>query len=176
MGVVLLLTASAGCARARAASVPNGPPLQVPEPPPRVLAPVDEAVVATPAAAEVPPPEATSRGAPATAETRPQPSAPASAPPPPPAPAAPAETRELRAARGSANAATERGVRDLLARAARDLGRIDYRRLSAEEKATYDQSRRFSQQALQALKERNVAFAETLADKAATLAAELPIR
>jgi len=64
-------------------------------------------------------------------------------------------------------------VRDLLARAARDLGRINYQRLGAEGKETYDQSRRFSQQAQQALKERNVAFAWTLADKAATLAAEL---
>jgi hypothetical protein len=64
-------------------------------------------------------------------------------------------------------------VRDLLASAARDLGRIDYRRLGSEGKETYDQSRRFSQQAQQALKERNVTFAWTLADKAATLAAEL---
>ena len=71
------------------------------------------------------------------------------------------------------NAATERNVRDLLASAARDLNRIDYRRLSAEGRETYDQSRRFSQQAQEALKERNVAFAATLADKAATLAAEL---
>ena len=91
---------------------------------------------------------------------------------PPPAPA-PTETRDLRAAPSAANAATERTVRDLLARAARDLGRTDYRRLSAEGRETYDQSRRFSQQAQQALKERNVAFAMTLADKASTLAAEL---
>jgi hypothetical protein len=146
--------------------------LQVPEPPPRVLAPVEEAVVATPAPAEAPPAAAPPRTAPRTTETRPQPAPPAAAPPPA-AGASPSETRELRAARGSPNAATERGVRDLLARAARDLNRIDYRRLGAAGKETYDQSRRFSQQAQQALKERNVVFAATLADKAATLAAEL---
>jgi hypothetical protein len=150
--------------------------LQVPEPPPRVVAPVEQAVVATPLPAEAQPaPVAPPRSTPSTAETRPQPApAPAPAPPaPPPAATPPAETRDLRAAPGSTNAATESGVRDLLARATRDLSRIDYQRLSTEQKATYDQSRRFSQQAQQALKERNVVFAETLADKAATLAAEL---
>jgi hypothetical protein len=141
-----------------------------------VLAPVEVAVVVTPAPAEslpTAPPAAPPRDTPRTTETRPQPAPPAAAPPPPPAAAAPTETRELRAAPGSTNAATEGGVRDLLARASRDLSRIDHQRLSAEEKETYDQSRRFSQQAQQALKERNVVFAETLADKAATLAAEL---
>jgi hypothetical protein len=68
---------------------------------------------------------------------------------------------------------TERNVRDLLARAARDLGRVDYNRLSADGRAQYDQSKRFTAQAQEALREKNFVFAETLADKAATLAAEL---
>jgi hypothetical protein len=72
-----------------------------------------------------------------------------------------------------ANAATERSVRDLLARAARDINQVDYSRLSAEGKSQYEQSKRFSIQAEQALRERNLIFAATLADKAATLAAEL---
>jgi hypothetical protein len=161
------------CGSARAASVPNGPPLQVPEPPPRVLAPVEETIVATPAPVEAPTPAAAAPAAPRPAAPRPsEPRPPAAAAAPPPVPA-PTETRDLRAAPSAANAATERTVRDLLARAARDLGRTDYRRLSAEGRETYDQSRRFSQQAQQALKERNVAFAMTLADKASTLAAEL---
>ena len=177
LGLVLCALMTGACASARAASVPNGPPLQVPEPPPRVLAPVEEATVATPAPADAAPvatsapaprPVAPRTSAPVTAEPRP----PAAAAAPPPAPA-PTETRDLRATPSGANAATERAARDLLARAARDLGRTDYRRLSAEGRETYDQSRRFSQQAQQALKERNVAFAMTLADKAATLAAEL---
>ena len=69
--------------------------------------------------------------------------------------------------------ATERGVRDMLTRANRDLGRIDYGKLTMDGRAQYEQARRFGQQAEQALKERNLVFAATLADKAATLAAEL---
>jgi hypothetical protein len=40
-------------------------------------------------------------------------------------------------------------------------------------RAQYDQSKRFTQQAEQALKDRNFVFAATLADKAAALAVEL---
>ena len=73
----------------------------------------------------------------------------------------------------TASPAEERKVRDLVAQAARDLGRVDYGRLSKEGKSQYDQSKRFSEQALQAMKDRNFVYAVTLADKAATLAAEL---
>ncbi len=67
-------------------------------------------------------------------------------------------------------------MRDVMARASRDLGRVDYGRLSREGKAQYDQSKRFSEQAEQALKEKNFVYAMTLADKAAMLAAELAAR
>ena len=87
--------------------------------------------------------------------------------------AAPVEPRELRPASPARDAAAEKDVRDTLARAARDLGRVNYGRLSADARAQYDQSKRFTQQAEQALKDRNFVFAATLADKAATLAAEL---
>jgi hypothetical protein len=79
----------------------------------------------------------------------------------------------LRAAPSAADVAAERGVRDLLGRATRDLGRVDYGRLSANGRSQYEQSKRFTEQAEQALKDRNFPFAATLADKAATLAAEL---
>ena len=128
--------------------------------------------------------------APVAAQPEPEPPAPtAAAPKPAPKPAAPApkpqpappvtaqappptDTRQLTTSPAS-SAATERNVRDLLARAARDLGRVNYTRLSADGRAQYDQSKRFSEQAQDALRERNFPFAETLADKAATLAAEL---
>ncbi|HEY4646428.1 MAG TPA: hypothetical protein VIH25_09120, partial [Steroidobacteraceae bacterium] len=80
--------------------------------------------------------------------------------------------RDLRTA-SPANTATEGSVRDLLARAARDINQVNYNRLSTEGRSQYDQSKRFSIQAEQALRERNLMFAATLADKAATLAAEL---
>jgi len=172
LGFVVLALSASGCAKARAETVPEGPPLQMPEPPQRVLAPVEDLAVPatapepdTPAAAAAPP---RTPARPAT-ESKPQPTPPAaSAPPPPPA----AGPRDLRAA-SPANAATERSVRDTLARAARDISRVDSSRLSAEGRAQYEQSKRFSAQAEQALKERNLIFAATLADKAATLAVEL---
>jgi len=174
-GLAIIL-ALGGCAKARAAAVPEGPPLEVPAPPDRVLAPVEEPAVAaapepeTPAASPTPP-----RPARPTAETRPTPPAPAATPPtPPPAtvPSPATATRDLKAP-SPANAATERSVRDLLSRAAKDINQVDYNRLSVEGKSQYEQSKRFSIQAEQALRERNLIFAATLADKAATLAAEL---
>jgi hypothetical protein len=60
-----------------------------------------------------------------------------------------------------------------LARAARAISQVEYARLSVDGRSQYDQSKRFSEQAEQALRERNLVFAATLADKAATLAAEL---
>jgi hypothetical protein len=101
-------------------------------------------------------------------------------PEPPPAAAAPTTPqpapeppRELRPASPAADAAAERESRDALARAARDLGRVDYGKLNPDARAQYDQSKRFVEQAQQALKDRNFVFAATLSDKAAALAAEL---
>jgi hypothetical protein len=162
---MLSAAVASGCAKARAESVPDGPPLQVPEPPPRAIVPIEEAVIAAPA----PTPEAPQ---PAPAAPRTPPPRPAAESRPQPTPAA-EPPRELRAAPSSANAANERSVRDVLTRALRDLSRVNYSRLSVDGRATYDQSKRFSQQAEEALRERNVVFAATLADKAATLAAEL---
>ncbi len=86
-----------------------------------------------------------------------------------PAPAPPSLTLQTPAASGQA----EQSVRTLLAKAARDLGRVDYQMLDNDGKAQYDTARRFMQQADEALKARNVRFAGTLADKAATMAAVL---
>ena len=157
LGLLVVLSAG-GCAKAAAASAPAGPPLQVPAPPDRVLAPVEEPAVAAEAPApETPPPSvAPPRPTRPTAEARPAPAPPAAAAPSP-APAPPPAA----------------APRDLLARAARDINQVDYSRLSTEGKSQYEQSKRFSIQAEQALRERNLIFAATLADKAATLAVEL---
>ena len=93
--------------------------------------------------------------------------------PPSPSPTATEPTRELRPALSAADTAEERKIRDLLTRATRDLNRVDYRRLSSDGRSQYEQSKRFSDQAEQAIKDRNYVFAATLADKAATLAAQL---
>jgi len=141
----------------------------MPAPPERVLVPVEEPV---PVAAEPEPEPASTaaapKPAPKPAAPKPQPAAPAAAQAPP----APADTRQLQTS-AATSVATERNTRDLLARAARDLGRVDYARLSTDGRTQYDQSKRFTEQAQQALRDKNFVFAETLADKAATLAAEL---
>lgn len=170
--VVLLPLLVGACARARAEVVPEGPPLQVPAPPERVLAPVEEPAVAeAPPEPAAPPTAAAPRTPPRPAATESRPAAPAAAQQTPP-PAPPAETRELRTSL-PASAPTERAVRDTLARATRDIGRVNYSRLSADGRAQYEQAKRFGEQAEDALRERNLIFAATLADKAATLAAEL---
>ena len=84
--------------------------------------------------------------------------------------------RELRPNSPSGDAAAERDARDKLARAARDLSRVDYGKLNADSRSQYEQSKRFMDQAQQALKDRNFVFASTLADKAAALAAGLAPR
>lgn len=169
---------AAGCAKAQAKTVPDGPPLEVPAPPARVIAPIDEPIAAVPTEPVEPAPAPASttrrpprRAAASEAAQKPDPAPPSElpvpqAPPPEPAASGPAPT--LRAP-GSA----ERPIRDLVARAQRDLSRVDYSKLSEAGKAQYEQSKRFVQQAEQALKDQNFVFAQTLADKAATLAAEL---
>jgi hypothetical protein len=67
----------------------------------------------------------------------------------------------------------EQKIRALLASAARDLGRIDYRSLSVDAQTQYDIARRFKEQAEEALSARNLVFAQQLADKAAALAGQL---
>ena len=170
----LLVVSAAGCAKAGAATVPNGPPLAMPQPPPRVFAPVgEEPLAASPAvetpAAEAPqltPPRPRGRTTPATAG--------AEKPEPLPAPAPTVEPlRELRAASTPADAEADRKIRALLNIASGDLGKVDYGKLSREGKEQYDQAKSFAQQADAALTQRNYVFAETLADKAAKLATEL---
>jgi hypothetical protein len=181
LAVGLACVQAAACAKARAATVPDGPPLAMTAPPPRVLAPVEQPLAATPAVAEVPAapappaPRAPTPPPPRRAAVSPPPESERPDPPEPlpttPSPVDPG--RELRAAPSTADAAAERQVRDLLARAARSLGRVDYRRLSSEARSQYEQSKRFSDQAEDALRDRNFPFAATLADKAFTLAAQL---
>jgi type IV secretory pathway VirB10-like protein len=179
LSLVLCAFSAAGCAKAQA-SAPAGPPLDVPAPPERVLAPVEQPVTASAPEPESPPPApiaTTPRTPPRPPVRRAEPERPET--PPPAAATAPATPpaaeppRELRPNSPSGDAAAERDARDKLARAARDLSRVDYGKLNADARSQYDQSKRFTEQAQQALKDRNFVFAATLADKAAALAAGL---
>ncbi len=173
LGAVVLGAGGAACAKARAESVPDGPPLSVPAPPPRILSPVEAPVMpgVVPESPSVPaavaPPTAPVR--PVT-ESRPRLVPPAAAPEDPGAGGGVAG--DLRAG-SAATAATESTVRGMLARAARDRASVTVSRLSAAGRSQYQQSERFTAQAQQALRERNLVFAATLAEKAAALALEL---
>jgi hypothetical protein len=167
-----------GCAKAKAASAPESPPLAVPAPPPRALAPVEgtlaedsppapEPVAAPPPRAAAGPPRPQPRPRPATTPPAPEPEPTPAATPPPAEPVVaprPAATQD---------AAAERRVLDAKRKAEAELKKVDYQKLSTDGKAQYDQSKKYIEQVDQALTERKYDFAVTLADKATTLATEL---
>lgn len=156
----------AGCAKAQAKSAPEGPALQVPQPPPRVIVAASEP---PPLPVEEPAVPPVSQPAPPVVSPRPAPVPRAARPMEPPAPSR-VENRTLRA---PGDLARERAIRERLTAASADLTRADYGRLSAGARGQYDQVKRFIQQAEQAIRDQNLAFASTLADKAAALAADL---
>jgi outer membrane biosynthesis protein TonB len=180
VAILALVAGAAGaCAKQKPVIAADGPALAMPLPPARVFAPPEEPIpvqAPQPEVADAEPP----KPAPPRAVRPPRSAPPAEAakpePEPPPVVAAPAQPepgRELRTTSSAADAAAEKQVRDLLQKASRDLNRIDYRKLSNEGRSQYDQAKRFAEQADQAIKERNFVFATTLAEKAATLAAQL---
>ena len=172
---VVLCTLPAACATTRPRVTAEAPPLLiVPEPPPRIILPPDP--TPPPAPEETPAPASPPRARPARPpQPRPErqdparPAETAGAPRPPngqegPAPApAPAEPAD----RG------EGTVRRQLGRAQEDLNRVDYAALSSTLRAQYDTAKRFITLGDQALREQNVIYAATLADKATTIAAQL---
>jgi outer membrane biosynthesis protein TonB len=162
-----------GCgSKARAEVIPEGPPLAVPTAPAHQIA--VEQVVEAPEPEPPPTPEPASP-APRPVVTNPPPRPRTETPPSQPAAAPQPETPTVRVAPAptTTSAADERKVRELMGKASTDLARVDYKRLSKEGQAQYDQSKRFSEDAQAAIKERRFEYALTLAEKAATLAAEL---
>ena len=174
------LAAAAGCAKAHASAQPAGPPLETPLPPPRV---VSSPIESEPTVTAVPPIEApgprTTPSPSQAAAPRPErpegtepPAAAASQPAPsPPVPQVEEPPRTLQITPNATQ--VEQRIRGLLASAARDLLRIDYRALSVDAQAQYDIAKRFTEQADEFLKKNNLVYAEQLADKAAALAAQL---
>jgi hypothetical protein len=178
-GLAALLALSGGCAKAKAASAPEGPPLAVPAPPERVLAPVEEAQPlastattpepnVTPPRIQPPPPRA--RRSSAAADQEPSdPAAPVTVTTPPP-PAVVEPPRELRTTQSGAD---PRQVQQLIDRAERDLKDVDYGKLTREGQENYRLAQRYGREAKDALKDRNFLGAEAAAKKASSLAAGL---
>jgi type IV secretory pathway VirB10-like protein len=175
-----LAVSLAGCSRARPALEPDLPPLAAPLPPPRLLPPLEGGPIegAVPTTAEEPP--ADPRPTPRRREPRPaapappdaaRTEAPGEAPVAEAAPAEPAPVLQLTPP--GEEARVQQAVRQQLAHADRDLSRVDYRALGADARAQYETAKRFAMLAEQALRDRNLVFAQTLADKAAAIAAVL---
>lgn len=170
---MLVSISGIACAKARANTEIVMPELQPPPPPPRIVEsfavePVPtivpgpfESALATPPVRTPPPPvtkpEPPKIEEPAVVPERPSPPAPSLTLKPGP----------------SVQAQTEASIRTLLDRAQRDLQRVNYAALNADGRAQFDTARGFMQQANEALKAANLAFAGKLADKAATMAAIL---
>jgi hypothetical protein len=172
--LLALAALASGCAKAQArVAAEPPPPLAVPSPPPRIILPPDP----------TPPPSVPARA------PRPRPTAPRQDRVEPPRPAESAAADVPKPANGQESApaaapgptigmqpgsgAAEGAVRQLLARAQDDLGRVDYAALSSALKAQYDTAKRFIVLGEQALKEQNLIYAGTLADKASAIAALL---
>jgi hypothetical protein len=162
--------ALAGCGKPRAVTQPDLPSLAPPSPPPRVIVPPGpEPTPATPPPASQP--AEAPKPPPRRAAPKPEPSQPIVTPPA--KPDAPPTPPTLQATPPGGEAEIERQTRALLAQAERDLRRVTYKALNADGKAQFDTAKRLAEQAQQALKEKNFAFAQRLADKAATLASGL---
>lgn len=171
--IALGSVSGAACAKARAHTEIVMPDLLPPPPPPRIVetfslepvptiepSPVESALSTPPART---PPRPVTKPEPPKIEETPM-------PPERPAPSTPALTLKPGP---SVQAQTEASIRTLLDRAARDLGRVKYAALDADGRAQFDTARGFIQQAEEALKTANLAYAGKLADKASTMAAIL---
>jgi hypothetical protein len=184
--IVLVLAAglACGCARAQAAkTTPDGPPLDMPAPPPRDVEPTSTEVPPPvplpqePARTTLPPPR--QRPAPTREPARQEPPKPEPPPPEPPKPAPPPPAEEpkqpstLQTKPAGEEGDVERTIRATLTRATTDLNRVDYRTLNTEARAQYDFAKAYIRQAEDAIRQKNLVFAKTNADKAAVLAAQL---
>lgn len=184
--IVVLAPMVGACATAHAKTPAGTPPLEVPPPPPHVIAPASELPSMPEPVGELPPPAAGSpTRAPKPAPPRPEPKQgetklpevkPPEAPPvePPkeaPKPAEPAPqlvTPQTADTNTAANA-----VKQTIDRAQALLNSVNYQQLSNERKKAYNDAKMFLQQADKALRQNNLAFAQGVATKAETLAHEL---
>ena len=175
-----------GCVHARAKTITEMPPLEVPAPPPRVVettgveAPPPMGLIQEPArnlppgaarpTTPVPRPAAAQPEAP-KAET----AAPAEAPKAADDVARP-QSPTLQTTPAQQEVEVESKIRVVLSRASSVLNHIDYTRLNANAKSQYDSAKRFVSLAEEALHSKNLVYAGTLAEKADALAAQLPLR
>jgi type IV secretory pathway VirB10-like protein len=173
----LLALSVSACAKTEARIVVTPPArLDVPPPPPRMVEPVladlppeEEDATAQAAAADAPRPAPQPPPRPRAEASRPEAAAETQAPDL----AKPSPSATLQTVPPSREGQMQRSIRVHLDTAIENLNRVDYALLGAEGRANFDQARRFIAQAEGALAAKNLVFAATVADKAATLAAQL---
>lgn len=167
--LILVLAPLAACASAQAKTLIERPNLEVPPPPPRVIEPL------TTAEAPLPDPVGALPASPAA--PRPRPSNPQREPvktePPVEQPPAVASVPPLPQLRTPNSPDAARQVQEIIDRATATLNSIDYRVLSNERRAQYDNAKLLVKQAEDAVKAGNFDFAKNLADKAERIAKEL---
>lgn len=169
---------AAGCAKPRAETLVVGPPLEVPPPPPRALAPVELEVAS--ATAGAPPAVAPQPGAPVSPSDSSggaprRSAAPASTPEPPAVTVAEEPPREFRVVSSADDAALERRVIEVLNRARTDLMSVQKRlqQLSPAERKNFEQAQSHLQLAEAARKESNLMYALKLGEASAEVAGQL---
>jgi hypothetical protein len=170
------VAASGACATTKAATPRERPALDVPPPPPRIVvplpppqAPLEPVESLPPAGASTPPrPRVTREKETVKPDPKPEEQKPVEAPP---APVQPPPTLRMPETENSAQLAAQ--ISESIARSAAIREKIDYGPLSNLAKKAYDDSKIFGQQAEEALKANNLAFAKELADKAERLAQSL---
>lgn len=185
---IVLAPAIAACATAQAKAPASVPPLDVPPPPPHVVAPAAELPSMPEPVGELPPPAA---GQPTRQPKPPAPRTPGSEPKsetkpgevkppePPPveqpkeAPKPPEPAPQLVTPQTADTSAAANGVRATIDRAQGLLNSVDYRHLSNERKKAYNDAKQFLTQAEKGLQQNNLQFAQGVATKAEMLAKEL---
>jgi hypothetical protein len=172
--------ASGACAAASAKVPADRPTLDVPAPPPRVIEPTPQPEPSTPEpVGELPPtlpanprPKPVPNRDPPRAEAKPE--APAAAETVTVAPVTPPPT--LRTPGTADGAEAMRQVREVLDRANKTLGSIDYRLLNKDRREQYNTAKNLITQSEDALKKSTFDIARKLADKADQIAKELQTR
>jgi hypothetical protein len=179
--VALVLIAASACTTARAAKPVERPALEVPPPPPRVIAPLPlpdlppvDFVLEAPTNNMPSSPRSRARAEkpePPKPEQKPEPP-PADPPPAPPQPASPA----LRIPENADTTQQQNQIKAQIATAKAILDKTDYGPLKPPLKNAYDQAKNFVSEAEAALKSGNLVYAKETAEKAERLAKELQNR
>ena len=174
---VLMGAASAACASATAKAAPDRPPLEVPAPPARVVAPSPQPERPIEPAPELPPPQPTNARPPRqppreTAKPDPKQETPTTAEvTPAPPPVAPAPQLRQPGAADPSEAAKQ--VQSLIDHASKSLESVNTKGFNKARRAVYENAKGMLAQAQEALKKSDFDNAKKLAGKVEDTAREL---